>query len=140
MEAACQAFVEHPERRGLTIGILPARAEGSPTAPLGYPNPFIEIPIQTHLWQRGSEGATTGSRNSVNILSSEVLIFVYGEGGTLSEAHLARLHDRPCRLFLLPETLARFDCSELGKSFQDKVSRDLDNLESWLENTLRNHP
>ena len=47
MAAVCRGFAAVPDRRGLSVGILPAGP------PAGYPNPYLDIVIQTHLPQAG---------------------------------------------------------------------------------------
>ena len=72
-------------------------AVGDPAAkPLpGYPNPWVEIPIFTHLDVGGDAKDAPTSRNHVNILSSTVIIFLPGSVGTASEARLALRYGRP---------------------------------------------
>lgn len=57
MAAVARAFVETPGRSGLSVGVLPA-SEGDPAAPPpGYPNPWVELVVRTHLPLRGARGA-----------------------------------------------------------------------------------
>jgi uncharacterized protein (TIGR00725 family) len=78
MEAAARGA---REAGGLTIGILPGRdRDDSP------PNPWIEVPIFTGL---------AFARNSVNVLTSQVIVAVGGGPGTLSEISLAIKYGRP---------------------------------------------
>ncbi len=104
MESVSRAFVEvsRPPRVGLSLGISPGRmdaAGGGLRRPEGYPNPFIEIPIQTHLPLSGEEGLQPLSRNHINILSSDVVVALPGSAGTESEKQLARAYQKP--LFVL---------------------------------------
>jgi uncharacterized protein (TIGR00725 family) len=96
MAAVCRGFHDVPERRGVTIGILPA---GPPS---GYPNPWVDIAIHTHLPQRGADGAGERSRNHLIILSSHVLIALPGGPGTRTEVELADRYKRPLLAFLGP--------------------------------------
>jgi hypothetical protein len=66
------------EAGGLTIGILPDSHTGSAS-------PFIHIPICTGM---GS------ARNTINVLSSEVVVACTGGAGTLSEIALALKHGK----------------------------------------------
>ncbi len=101
MAAATEAFVRVSGRRGLAIGILPAAAGGRPgDAPPGYPNPWVEIAVRTHLDQVGPEGAGPASRNHLNVLSSSVVVVLPGSAGTASEARLAVRYGRPCVAWL----------------------------------------
>jgi uncharacterized protein (TIGR00725 family) len=94
MAAVCRGFHDVADRRGVSIGILPA---GPPT---GYPNPWVDIAIHTHLPQRGEEGAGERSRNHLNVLSSTVLIVLPGGAGTRTEVELARKYGRPLIAYL----------------------------------------
>ncbi len=101
MAAVTEAFVRVAERRGAAIGILPAAAGGQGgAAPPGYPNPWVEIAVRTHLDQVGADGAGHASRNHLNVLSSDVVIVLPGSAGTASEARLALRYERPCIAWL----------------------------------------
>ena len=93
MESVSRGFCSVSHRRGLSIGIIPASAgicRGEFPGPKeGYPNPFVEIPIQTHLHLSGERGTDALSRNHINILSSCVLVALPGGAGTSSEVRLA---------------------------------------------------
>ncbi len=105
MTSVSRAFFESPGRRGVVIGVLP----GGPEPPAGYPNPWVEIPIRTHLPATGERGAEPESRNHVNVLSSDVIIALPGGAGTSSEVRLARAYGRPVVAFVA----ARSDIPEL---------------------------
>lgn len=113
MEAVSRAFFETTERAGLVIGVLPASAPGSTKSPSGYPNPFVELPIRTHLHKSGTAGTELESRNHINVLSSDVVIALEGAWGTQSEVTLAVQYGRPVIAYLreptaipqLPETV-----------------------------------
>ncbi len=124
MECVSRAFCETPGRSGRTIGILPhssvagidaagehaaGREAGRQTrreagrsgeAHAGYPNPWIEIPIFTHLSFTGFRGTDPLSRNHINVLSSDVIVALPGSSGTASEIVLARQYGRPLIAFL----------------------------------------
>lgn len=129
MESVSRAFVTVPGREGLVIGILPAgdirpdradadpsrddshvrqseanpsHADADPGTPPGYPNPWVELAIRTHLDARGDDGSGLHSRNHINILSSDVVIALPGSSGTASEVELAIRYRRP--LILLGDT------------------------------------
>ena len=97
MDAVTEAFVSIAPRAGLAVGILPADIR-SPNhcSPTGYPNPWVELVIQTHLPSRGTYGEDKFSRNHLNVLSSDAIILFPGSAGTASEARLAVLYERPC--------------------------------------------
>ena len=129
MESVSQAFIAVPGREGLVIGILPAgdarpdrtdadssrsdsymsRSEAHPShidadpgTPPGYPNPWVELAVRTHLDARGDDGSGIRSRNHINILSADVVIALPGSSGTASEVELAIRYRRP--LILLGDT------------------------------------
>lgn len=93
MASVSKAFAETPGRSGRVIGILPGDASGRP--PAGYPNPWVEITIRTHLPLSGARGTSPMSRNHLNILSSDVIVALPGSAGTASEIQLARVYGKP---------------------------------------------
>jgi uncharacterized protein (TIGR00725 family) len=99
MEAVSRAFYETPDRAGVVIGILPAGEIAGAPKP-GYPNPWVEVPILTHLPSTGAQGGEATSRNHINVLSSDVVIVFGGGAGTLSEVELALAYDRPVIAFV----------------------------------------
>jgi len=101
MEAASRAFHHVSPRKGLVIGILPGTVTDSGYAPRpGYPNPWVEIPIRTHLPKSGVAGTDPLSRNHLNVLSADVLIALPGSFGTASEVELALRYNRPLIAYL----------------------------------------
>jgi hypothetical protein len=95
-----EAFAAVPDRLGRVVGVLPAAGPigASPdrrAAPDGYPNPWVEIPIYTHLHLSGAQGHDPMSRNHINVLSSDVVVALPGGAGTASEVALALRYDRP---------------------------------------------
>jgi predicted Rossmann-fold nucleotide-binding protein len=101
MNAVSRAFSEVPARRGLVIGIVPSAAEGTAAEPRqGYPNPWVEITVFTHLPMSGRSGTDPMSRNHINVLSSNVLVALPGGSGTASEVSLAIRYGRPVVAYL----------------------------------------
>ena len=94
MTAVSRAFVGEPDRRGLSLGILPSVAGGTGSPP-GYPNPWVEVAIATHLDRRGDAGEDPGSRNAINVRTSTVIVALPGGPGTSSEVRLAIRCGRP---------------------------------------------
>lgn len=93
MESVSRAFAAVEGRAGLVIGVLPFHeADAAP----GYPNPWVEIAIRTHL---GKQGAEPDSRNHVNVLTSDVVVALPGSVGTASEVALSVRYGRPVVLF-----------------------------------------
>jgi uncharacterized protein (TIGR00725 family) len=99
MAAVSRSFHETPGRRGLVIGILPA-AEDSMSPRAGYPNPWVEVSIRTHLPLTGEHGTEPLSRNHINVLTADLVIALPGGAGTASEVTLARAYGKPITAFL----------------------------------------
>lgn len=96
MAAVGEAFVGVPGRRGLHLGVLPGDVTwGVYTPTPGYPNPFVEVPIRTHLPHRGERGLDPASRNHLNVLSADVLVALPGGPGTATECKLALRYGAP---------------------------------------------
>ncbi len=100
MRAAAAAFVSVPDRRGVSIGVVPGSVDEAGHHPKpGYPNPAIELAIYTHLPLGGERGASPWSRNHVNVLTAHALVALPGGAGTASEVELACRYGRPLILF-----------------------------------------
>lgn len=98
MLATARAFSMTPGRKGRSIGIMPGEAHPVfgfvPIA--GYPNPFIDLPILTPLPRKESESTSdTLSRNYVNVLTSDIVVALPGNRGTLDEINLATRFAKP---------------------------------------------
>jgi hypothetical protein len=63
-------------------------------------NELAEILIRTHLPYSGALGHHDLSRNHINILTSDAIIFLPGGSGTFSELRLAWEYDKPILIFL----------------------------------------
>ena len=102
MGAASRAFVQVPDRSGRVIGIVPSVPDDLRHPPaIGYPNPWVEIPIYTHLDRGGPQGDEPTSRNHINVLTSTIVVLLPGGEGTASEARLAVHYGRPTVAYLL---------------------------------------
>jgi predicted Rossmann-fold nucleotide-binding protein len=107
MEAVSRAFFETTPRRGIAIGIVPARVRGlrdlerrnaatvSYEPPPGYPNNWVELAIYTHLPDSGENGTLRTSRNHLNVLSADAIVALPGREGTESEVWLALQYGVP---------------------------------------------
>lgn len=96
MESVSRAFFEVFDRKGQVIAIIPGETTDEGHKPLsGYPNPWVEIPIFTHLPLSGERGTEPLSRNHINVLSSDVIIALPGSAGTASEVTLALHYHKP---------------------------------------------
>lgn len=101
MEAVSRAFAETDRREGLVIGVVPSVTDNSRRPPVsGYPNPWVELSVYTHLNVGDPDGETLQSRNHINVLTSTVVVLLPGSSGTLSEARLAVRYATPCVAFL----------------------------------------
>jgi len=101
MAAVSRAFFETAPRAGVVIGVIPATVEALESlerrdavrvgydVPDGYPNPWVELAIYTHLPDSGHEGTLRSSRNHLNVLSADAIVALPGEAGTESEMWLA---------------------------------------------------
>ena len=107
MDAVGRAFFETSPRAGLVIGIIPAevdrldaleRREATAVAyrpPDGYPNPWVEVAIYTHLPDSGLDGTLGTSRNHINVLSADAIVALPGREGTTAEIWLALQYGIP---------------------------------------------
>jgi len=99
MAAVSKSFHDTPDRRGLVIGILPCD-ESLVNPKYGYPNQWVEIPVQTNLPLGGERGAEPLSRNHINVLTSDLVVALSGDARTLSEVRLAVRYERPVIAFI----------------------------------------
>lgn len=132
MSAVSQAFAEVPGRPGLVIGILPCAGPGSGGEPrAGYPNPWVEIAVFTHLPASGPDGTEPLSRNHINVLSADVLVALPGGAGTASEIQLAVRYGRP--------VIAHLDSREEIPDLPDAVGcePDLEGVKAFVLRTLQ---
>ena len=101
MSEVSRAFVGVEGRTGCAIGIVPT-VSNDPLRPpvVGYPNPWVEIPIFTHLGVGPNAGDDPTSRNHINVLTSWAIILLPGGEGTASEARLALQYRTPAVAYL----------------------------------------
>jgi uncharacterized protein (TIGR00725 family) len=101
MAAVSRAFTCVEPRRGMTIGIVPGSSSASGYEPRqGYPNPWVEIAVYTHLPLSGPQGTEPMSRNHINVLTPDAIVALPGAEGTASELELARRYGRPAIAFV----------------------------------------
>ena len=131
MGAVSRAFSEVPARRGLVIGIVPsATAETASKPRQGYPNPWVEIAVFTHLHTSGRDGTDPMSRNHINVLSSKVLVALPGGPGTASEISLALRYDRP----VIAHLRARDEIPDLPDAV--RAEDDLEKIQEFVRDHL----
>lgn len=138
MEAVARAFVDHPDRKGLSLGIvraekLPVLQGSSRKWQARVQNRYVEIPIKTHLPLSGTKGQDFLSRNHINVLTADAVIMLPGDEGTKTELELALQYGRPTILFLGENRLNGLSASEL----QDRHGQRL--LVAANEEELRSH-
>jgi predicted Rossmann-fold nucleotide-binding protein len=107
MEAVSRAFFDTTPREGIVVGIVPAVVAGLESleareiAPVeyrprsGYPNPWVELAIYTHLPDSGDRGTLRTSRNHINVLSADAIVALPGGAGTAAELFLAVRYRKP---------------------------------------------
>ena len=133
MTATSRAFAETPGRAGLCIGVLPGAEDGA-GSPEGYPNPWVEVAIRTHLPLSGAAGTGPNSRNHINVLSADAVVALPGSAGTRSEIALALRYGRPLALYDRPP--GDSEQSTAAAAAGALVITDLDDLLAWLHRTL----
>lgn len=104
MQDACRGFASVDDRAGLSIGIIPRALDEAGPKP-GYPNPWVEVPIYTHLSGAGGPDAPD-SRNPINVLSAARILVLPGGAGTLAETGLAVRHGKPILALVDAEKLS----------------------------------
>lgn len=99
MAAVSEAFSSMTDRRGLVIGVLKGFPGEGGRVVSATPNPWVEVPIHTHLPLSGSQGTAALSRNHVNVLTADVVVALPGGAGTRSEVELAVRYAKPIVAF-----------------------------------------
>lgn len=98
MAAAAEGFVAVDDRAGLSIGIIPRRADGGFDQPArsdageAYPNPHTEIAIFTPLPARVADWQTMPGRNHVNVLTADFVVALPGSVGTRNEIEMTAIY------------------------------------------------
>lgn len=133
MEAVSRSFIRaRGQGQGRVLGILPGDSDGDQRIErLGYPNPYVEIPIHTHLPLGGITGTSSMSRNHINILTSDVIIFLPGGDGTFSEFSLAKRYRKTLAGYYPPEQIPAY-WENADPTFNDPWD-----LTGWLRSSLR---
>jgi uncharacterized protein (TIGR00725 family) len=129
MTAVAKAFVEVPDRQGVSIGILPAvDYHGQNLSDIEYPNPYIEIPMITPLSAKAQNDVMPYSRNLVNVMTSKALIILPGSHGTRNEVSLALMYDKPLVMFGPDEAFAKFPEEPLRAQSINHIEQFLDDV------------
>ena len=98
MAAVSKAFYETEGRAGLCIGVLPVAGREFALKP-GYPNPWVELPINSAMTSHVPSDPNGVNRNFVNVLTSNVIVALPGRHGTRNEVDLALRFHKPIILF-----------------------------------------
>ncbi|MCG8505144.1 MAG: hypothetical protein MI755_11095, partial [Sphingomonadales bacterium] len=109
MTAVSRGFAQVQDRSGRVVGIVPSQPHPMGETPVpkpGYPNPWIEIPIRTHLPTHRSADHGLTSRNHINVLSSQAVIILPGSEGTLHEISLCVAYGAPAIYYQPVDALA----------------------------------
>jgi len=148
MASTSQAFCEVEGRKGLSIGVirsatLPELDESCVRKYCKGPvNPWIEIPIYTHLNRVGDQGESFLSRNHINVLTSDILIALPGGAGSLSEIKLRVQYGKKVILFLGNRDVAGMKSADfLNRApFADHVYNveSIDEISEIIEEISRN--
>jgi len=100
MTAVAKGFTDVNNRKGVSIGILPAvDYKGQKLDKEEYPNPYIEIPLITPLSAKAQSDAMPFSRNLVNVMTAKALVILPGSHGTRNEVSLALMYNKPIVMF-----------------------------------------
>ena len=129
MTEAARGFTDVGNRRGVSIGILPAvDYKGQKLDTEEYPNPYIEVPMITPLSEKAQNDRMPFSRNLVNVMTSKALIIMPGSHGTRNEVSLALLYNKPLILFGPEEEFHKFPEDPLRAETIDHVKDFLDDV------------
>jgi len=128
MTSVSKAFCES-DRVGLTIGVLPCKKDEPRSPKDGYPNPWIEVPVATHL-DGGQDGHDLRSRNHINILSCDAVVALPGGAGTSSEIDLALQYG--CKVLAYLGAAGRIP----NLSTDVSIARSMDEVEEFLRDAL----
>ncbi len=102
MEATARGFQSFDGKTGMVLGVLPAASPCSTAderthfeTPTGYPNPYVDIPVRTHLHLSGRLGTEPFSRNHIVVLTADIVVALPGSEGTKSEIELCLEYKKP---------------------------------------------
>ena len=138
MLSVAKAFTDISNRKGLSIGIVPSKdfCDSSKnrqlySSPQSYPNPYIEIPIRTHLPLSGNQGLKLACRNHIIILTANIVVALPGASGTRSEIQLCLDYKKP--LIILDPT----NCWEEFKNSPAILVKDVQKTINLLKSFFR---
>jgi uncharacterized protein (TIGR00725 family) len=121
MQAAAEGFCRVDGRQGFSIGIVPYNTKTDQPKP-NYPNPFVEIPIFTHL--------SSEARNLINATTVHLAIVLPGGKGTDQEREAAENERKP--IFDVTED----DCCQIASRSNGCGNDRLAECTKWLNEKL----
>lgn len=131
MTSVSRAYLKARRGRGISIGVVPcASLDARETPRAGSPNPYVELPVYTHLPLSGGDGQHDLSRNHINVLTSDVIIALPGSDGTRSEVELAIRYDKPVAAFAASAAQVGHFASTIDRFF------DIADVEGFLTSHL----
>lgn len=133
MTSVSKAFAENDNRKGLCLGVVPSeqrQGEEGIFNKAGYPNPYVEMAIQSPLGTFSGENPKMISRNHINIMTSHAIVALPGNVGTLNEVHICLWLKKPVIMFGSDELFAAFP-KEVEKT------QDIKRVDNFLDETLK---
>ena len=130
MTSVSKAFCENEDRKGLCLGVVPSEQKEEKFYPKeGYPNPYVELAINSPLDVFGGDDPTYISRNQINIMTSHAVVALPGTQGTRNEVNIALWMKKPLILF------GPHDAFDLFAG-EAKRTDDLKQVEGFLDEAL----
>jgi predicted Rossmann-fold nucleotide-binding protein len=110
MASTSASFVAVSARQGVCIGVIPNQKsiDGHYHHKDGYPNPSVELCINSPLSVFEGIDPDQISRNHIIVLSSDVLVALPGSKGTINEVELAVRFGKPVFLFGSEQSFTNF--------------------------------
>ncbi len=129
MTQVAESFTKVEERKGVSIGILPAvDYKGQKLDTEEYPNPNIEVPMITPLSAKAQSDKMPFSRNLVNVMTSKALVILPGSHGTRNEVSIALMYNKPMVLFGPDHAFDNFPEDPLRAQTIDHVAQFFDDV------------
>jgi uncharacterized protein (TIGR00725 family) len=138
MEGVSRAFFESENRQGLVLGVVRSTVPCDDVAGEhreyipNMVNPWVEIPIYTHLHLSSTSCL---SRNHINVLSSDIIIGLPGKEGTASEIALAMQYGTPVIIFVGNEKITGLQIENLREKLV--IAEVIGDVESALNILLK---
>lgn len=108
MSSTAKSFVSVSPRLGRCVGVIPVEDKDDFENLRNYSNQYVEIPIIVRLAERAMRSTEPLALNTVNILSSDVVVVLPGLKGTKMETSLALSYEKPVCFFGESEDFQNF--------------------------------